>query len=147
MTGLLHHTPAQILQQLLIDLGVATDVSDDEAWPVYFGLQPETPDDSICTYDTTGVLGGRDQISGEMQEHYGVQIRVRSEGVNDGVIKALELCSQLDTNVKRESVVLGASYYLVWAVTRTSTINSLGTDGTSRRRLWTINALMSITPV
>jgi hypothetical protein len=80
-----------------------------------------------------------------MAEHYGTQIRVRSNGEN-GFTKAMNISQGLDKTVNRTSVEVGSAIYTVNAITRTSGVLSLGYEhGSSRRKLWTVNALMSLT--
>jgi len=43
---------AGIVQQLLIDLNLATDPTVGSEWPVYCGYEPDDPDDCITVYDT-----------------------------------------------------------------------------------------------
>ena len=148
MSGKLDHAPAQIIQQLLIDLGLATDIASAAAWPVYYSDHPNQPDDSICVYNTDARLQGRSQVEGETQEFYGIQVRVRSASVLNGYNKCQAIASAFDLQVLRTEVTMvtiPSASYLVQSVTRTSSVISLGVENpTSRRRLYTLNAMVSI---
>lgn len=145
MSGVLHHPPSDVIQQLLIDLAQASLVGDAEAWPVYALQMPDTPEDCVCVYDTEGVLDGTVMNDGTECEHYGIQIRVRSEGAVDGYVKATQIKRALDRGVNRNTVTLDVDDYTVHAVKRTSGVLPIGMDPGSRRRNWTINAIVALT--
>lgn len=151
MSGSLAHSPADVIRHLLIGLGLGTNPADGEAWPVYVSSEPDRPDSVITTYDTSGRLNGRTQVDGEVQEHHGIQIRVRDANPAAGFKKANEIAIALDETVYLDTVAIedvvgtGVSRYLVWNVSRVSGIFSLGKDvETSKRNLFTINAVVSL---
>ena len=146
MSGLLNHSPAEIVQSLIIEelgLGAAPEIPTADNWPVYASHHPDTPDDSICLFDTEGRLQGRTQVDGEMHIHHGLQIRVRSLDYS-GYAKAQQLAHALDTEVLRLAVVVDSHSYLVHCLTRTTDVLPLGFEQGSRRRLWTVNFLVAI---
>lgn len=147
MSGSLDHSPAEVVCNLLIGLGLGTDPTADEAWPIFTTQEPDGPDvpDSVITvYDTAGRQHGRSQVDGEVQEHRGVMIRVRDANHPDGHAKANEIAIALDETVYQDAVVVGAATYLVHAISRAGSINVLGKEPTSNRNLFTINALVSL---
>lgn len=160
MAGLLQHSPADVVRRMLIDLSLGTDPDARPvgAWPVYASGEPGAgkpvgtastaktgvPDSIITVYDTLGRQNGRIQFSGEIQEHHGFQVRVRAAGHSAGYAKARAIADGLDKSVYLRTVAIGASRYLVYAVTRTGDVLALGKEPTSGRRIFTINALVTV---
>ncbi|KKN23035.1 hypothetical protein LCGC14_0909060 [marine sediment metagenome] len=150
MSGSLAHSPADILRNLIIDLGDGSTPSDDSAWPVYVGQEPNSPDSLITCYDTAGEIQGKTHIDGEVQERYGVQIRVRDASFPNGQKKAREIAVALDVVALNAVVVsdvvgTGDDTYLVYAVTRRSGPLSLGkATPTSKMNLFTINVVVAL---
>lgn len=144
MSGTLTHSPAQILRQLLIDLNLAESSGD---WTCRYSHAPDTPDKAVITFDTEGRTQGRTHVDGETQIAHGVQVQVRGTPEHAvGYLKAQQIAVGLD-GFSRATVAIGATSYLVQAVTRTSDVISLGVGDASRRRLFTINGVMSVRQV
>ncbi len=145
MSGSLTHSPADVIRNLIIDLGDGTAPSDAGAWPVYVGSEPNAPDNLITCYDTAGEIQGHSQIDGEVQEDYGVQIRVRGDDFHGGQAKARAIAVALDAatlKVVRVGDVAGTGdeTYIVMSATRRSGPLSLGKDvTTSKLNVFTIN--------
>ena len=151
MSGALAHSPADVVRNLLVDLGLGTTPSDAGSWPVYAAQEPNTPDSVITIYDTAGRKNGRTQVDGEVQEHHGIQIRVRDANHQDGYAKARAIAVALDEQVAAQGVVVddivgtGQTTYVVWNVSRTTDVLSLGKETpTSKRNLFTINAVAAL---
>jgi hypothetical protein len=147
----LQNTPSDVVRQLLIDLSCATLPSDAEDWPAYEGQEPDSPDSCITVYTTTGIDDGRSQIDGELWQHYGIQIRVRSSNSVDGWKKANAIRELLAKDVKRTIVVVlldntgtATTDYGVAAITGISQTIPLGKEPHSNRFLFTINAKVPI---
>lgn len=147
MSGYLEHPPCRIVRQLLLDLGLVTEPILYADWPVFVTEEPQGPDNVVTLYDTPGIMQGRFQVDGEVQEEYGIQIRVRSQDYETGYTKAKTLANALDEDVLRESVTVDNTEYLVHAASRTSGgILALGRDeANAHRRLFTINYLFAVT--
>lgn len=152
MTGVLYHTPAEIIAQMMDDLGLA-DLEDTgtgdplTGWTVFPLHLPENPEQAILVKDTAGRLHGRSQPTGVTGEHYGIQLLVRSsEDVSTPYIKLKHVLEYFDTEVKRETVSLAdgvvTRVYRVNAITRISTAIPAGNDG--RRFFFSGNFLASI---
>lgn len=140
---------------MLVDLGMGFLASSYKEWMVYATVEPDnpnTPDNIITVYGTSGQLDGRFQIDGEVQEHYGIMIRVRANHPRTGYQKIKAIALKLDQEVNAAVVSIpdetgtGVTLYTVHCATRTSSMLSLGKDReNSGRDLFTINYLMSIT--
>jgi len=144
MSGSLNHSPAYILANYLVDAGLTTFGG---TWPVYIGKEPDTPDDCVTIYDTDGRIQGRTHYDGEMQEHYGIQVRVRSapHRIVEGYRKCKSILQNFDTEVLRTLVVIGSSTYKIQAITRQSDVIPLGDESpSSRRYVQVANALVSL---
>jgi len=145
MSGELYHTPAEIIAQMFVDLGLADYPEDDglTGWVVYPMHLPETPDEAILISDTAGRLHRRMHVSGITGEHYGIQILVRSpEDPATPYKKVKSILHYLDTEVNRELVTISGHTYRVNAVTRTSGALPAGRDGA--RFLYSGNVVASI---
>jgi hypothetical protein len=148
MSGLLNHSPADIVCQLLISLGLVDDplgTGTATGWEGYVSNESSVPDNVVTVYDTQGKPDGRVMTSGEQQEHHGFQLRVRGADAQVGFAKARALAVALDQTVLRNSVTLGTSTYLVQAVSRTGEVIPLGTEPGTSRELFTINATIDLT--
>lgn len=141
MPGLLHHSQAKIVQEILIAYSLGSRPQGADAWPVYATKEPDTPDDVITVYNTTGVVGANTQVDGEYWEEHGVQIRVRCALDEVGYLKAKQIANLLDVDILREPVAIDGSNYCIHCINRTSDVLSLGTMVGSNRRLFTVNAL------
>lgn len=147
MSDVLAHSPAHVLSQVLIDLGQASDPDDGASWPVYVNGEPTSPDNCVTVYDTEGEYHGRVGIDGEIQEHYGFQIRVRSSRADDGYQKAGLIRRALAESVDHLYVLVESDNYLVYNAAKLRGIFSLGTDTPAgKRRLFTFNGLLALTP-
>lgn len=141
MSVYLTHPPEKIIRQLLLNLGHGTETGD---WTTYYTFQPDAPNNSLCVYGPVGRSGNRDMNSGEKQDFHGIQVRVRAESQDTGYLKAQQIQAALDQDVQRTGVVVSSVGYLIWNMSRSSGIISLGFDGQTRRRLWTMNYLATI---
>ena len=145
MSGSLVHSPAQIISQLLIDLSLGTAPVDEGSWPIRFSGEADSPDNVITVYDAPGIKDGRSQIDGEVQEHHGIQVRVRAGKHGVGYTKARAIAIGLDESVQLNSVTISESVYLVYAISRTSDVLALGKDHpTSNLNLFTLNAVVAL---
>jgi len=137
---------AGIVQQLLIDLNLATDPTVGSEWPVYCGYEPDDPDDCITVYDTGSALQGFRQPDGRAVEQPTVQIRVRSAAYLDGWTKARAIADALDALDLRTVSLSESESYLIYAATRTTGILYLGREQRgAARNLFTLNAKVAST--
>ena len=145
MSGALDHVPSKIIRQLLFDLGHGTDPDDDADWPIRYSFEPDEPANHITLFDTEPRQFGRSQPDGITQEHYGLQVRVRSETKQVGWRKAQDIAKSFDEDVLRDEVILGDYTYVVQSTNRQGGVRDLGVEaGTSRRRVHTMDILTDI---
>lgn len=153
MSGVLYHTPAEIIAQLMDDLGLAnletTGTADpDTDWTVFPIHLPESPEQAILVKDSMGRLHRRSHPTGVAGEHYGIQILARSsQDPATPYRKVKDVLQCFDTEVNRDEVTLSDEddvdrVYRVNAITRVSTVAPAGNDG--RRFLYSGNLIASI---
>ena len=144
MSGSLTHSPADVIRYLLIDLSLGTLPSASGDWPIIANRELDSPDNLITVFDTAGLRNGR-VADGEVQEHEGFQIRVRAGTQTVGQAKINAIKQAIDNSVLNKSVVIGASTYIVYAISRRSGPFYLGQDvETSKRIVFTINAVVAL---
>jgi hypothetical protein len=115
-----------------------------EDWPIGAGSEADSPDNYLTVKETVGIMEGRDMTSGDMNGHYGVQIRIRAEDRPTARSKADAIVNCLNRQVNRTSVTVGTNNYLVEAITLAGNPIALGTEiATSKRYLYVINALVA----
>lgn len=145
MTVNLDHSPAVIVQQLLVDLGVVTNPESSLAWPCYATRMPNNPDECLTVQDTDPRLAGRTHVDGETQKFHGIQVYLRSLDFSRGWLKMQGIGQVFDRNVVQRTVVIDSSLYLVWAITITSGPLSLGFElPNTFRRVFSLNAVVSV---
>lgn len=150
MSGSLSHSPADIVRQLLVDLGFGTLPSASDTWPIYVYREPASPDDCVTLYDTEGSNGPREMTGGYRLERHGFQIRIRCDDSRQGWEKAHELAIALDQSIDFNSVTLsdrvgtGTTDYTVYSVVRTGDVLSIGKAPESKRSIYTINATVAL---
>lgn len=151
MSGNLTHSPAQIIRDLLVTLGLGTLPSDSGSWPIYVSNIPDSPDSIITITDTVGTNDGRTHVDGQANEHPGIQIAVRDANHQDGWEKIRAIRVSISETVQRNTVSItdnvgtGTSTYTVYAITKIGGIIALGKDiPTSKRNLFTLNATVAL---
>lgn len=101
---------------------------DGAPWPICVSNEPTVPDEVITLYDTFPRMFGRTQEDGEIQEHYGINFRLRSSDPVVGFYKCAEIANAVDREILRSVVSVGAltyganaipaATYIVYSVTR-----------------------------
>lgn len=152
LVGTLEHSPAEILQQLIIDKLLATSPEDALDWPVFVSILPSKPDNALTCNDTVGRTHGRIQNNGRVPTHPGVQILLRSSSPSTGFVKLNGIASTLTQQVVRETVDVDGVLYLVHSLTQVGEVLSLGREfplsgnsgDTSDSQLYSLGLLMSV---
>ena len=142
LLGQLLHSPAYIFRQLMINYGLATASGD---WPVTADTELNLPDNALVVTNTEGERWGRIQVTGEQPEHFGVQVKIRSSLPQVGWTKANLIAVAMDQQLSYQSVTIDSSVYAVGAITRKSSVLSIGREaGASKRFLFTVNAVFVV---
>lgn len=124
------HSPADILRQYLVTLGVVTMPTTGTPWPAYVENLPESEtsekDQVLCLYDTFGRPEMPDMQRNDY-DHPGIQIMLRSRDHRAGWVKLKELCDALDA-IRRDEVTIGSSSYRIDCVLRKGNPTPLGEE-------------------
>jgi hypothetical protein len=142
----LTHSPADILAQVLVDIGQGSSPSNNplQAWPVYTTGEPNAPDNCITVKDTVGQDDGRTMPDGEPMFHPGFQIRLRATDEATGYAKANAIRTALSQILNR-TVTIGSNNYFVNCVVRIGQVLPLGKDTPhTKRSLFTLNAMLVV---
>lgn len=138
-------SPAAVIAQLLIDLTLATDPSSSGAWPVSVDSELDSPDNVLCVTNTEAVQSGRVQISGQMSELWGFQLKIRAADPQVAFAKANAMAVAFDQVIYHNGVTIGSNKYFVGAVTRKGSTLFAGREGSATKRsIYTINAIVDI---
>lgn len=154
-TDVLTHSPAEILQQLLINKLEATDPADGLDWPVFVSVLPTRPENVLTCNDSDGRTQGRLQYSGKVPTHPGIQILLRSSNPNTGFAKLCSIGVTLTRSVVRELVTVEGVDYTVHSLTQIGEVRSLGRETAAESggrvvsdcQLYSLNVLMSVKQV
>jgi hypothetical protein len=144
MTTALTHSPAKVLQQLLVNLGAGTLPSANGSWPISSEQELDKPDGSIVVIDTVGFSDGRNSVTAEHDYHHGFQLRLRHASKNSAFTKINSIAVVMDETVLDNTVVVDENTYRVHAITKRGDIISLGREPESDRSIFTLNATITL---
>jgi len=141
VSGSLTHSPAKALKARLVELGLGAEVGG--TWPIYVNGGPDTPDAIIVLQDREAQKDGRDMNSGQVMEHFGVQVLVRHGRFETGFTKARAIAVALDESIRNDTVTIGSTKYHIYAVSRKGSPISTTEPGT-KRSVFSINAVIDL---
>lgn len=147
MTPALIHSPADIIRQLLIDIGQGIDVDNvnvNTSWQVFASGEPSSPDNCLAVTDTSWQDDGRSMINGEEWYHYGAQIRVRAVDHPTGFVKTNAVSKALAESVYLRQVDVDGTPYLVHCFSRLTIIDLGKNVPQTKRTLFTLNVLVTL---
>lgn len=137
-------SPASLIAQLVVESGAMTAPESHRDWPLFVSHMPNDVVNCGCIYDTSGVQDGRISKSGEVIEHYGIQLTIRSNSYEIGRAKAEQVALILDS-IFKSIVVVNSVSYEIQNIKRMSSVISLGTEpGSQRNQIFTVNFLVTI---
>ncbi len=141
----MNHTSAQIIAKYLISESIFNAYNLTGDWPVFVSHLPSAIDNpqAAAITDTEGVIDGRLQ-SGEVIDHFGIQIRVRAETFLTGFQKIKEAAGQLET-IAGTSIVIDEDNYKIHSVSRISSVLPMGVEPESRKFLFSVNFVTTLT--
>jgi hypothetical protein len=131
----------------LVDLGLVTLPSSNGSWPAYHSYLPDKKnvDDVIAVYDSAAVDQGR-TADGESQQFYGIQISLRSDDIDEATFKGRTILRAIDRQTHNRTVIVNGFTYLIHDMTTSGDLVNAGVENpTTRRRLFTINAIVALT--
>jgi hypothetical protein len=149
-------SPARVIAKFLVDRGiVVAPANPPQPWQVQVTEEPDKPDNTITVYNTGANTFGRLMRSGDRTEKPTVQIRLRALNDKDGYAKGQAIQNTLDKVGLATSlgglvwvyVTVDSVRYTLQAVHITTPLTYIGEEEKNARLLYTINALMTITPI
>lgn len=130
-----HPNPVSIdIKNLLATNGIG-EFAGSDAWAIYIGREPQSPDDVVTIYDTGGIPF--DNICEKLLDKFAFQIRVRGNSYLEVSQKILEISAFL--NLTKNLLVTndgGETLYQLIAVSTNP--ESIGYDE-NERNIWTAN--------
>lgn len=143
----MNHTPSQIMRWILTNPSgsLFTIPADNLAWPLFIAEMPDglVPQECGCVTDTQGAIQKRYLASGRYEQTHGIQIRTRCMEYPDGFTR-LTQAAEILRRVKRLSVTLDSTTYIVDTVMQTSPVMNAGQDE-QRRSTASLNVLLYVT--
>lgn len=131
-TGQLDDSPADVIRQLLIRLGLATDPDDKDAWPAYAHNEPNLPDNCLTCYNVDSTVYYKTSPDMEVQEYHNVVIRCRGQTDSTAYTKLNHVAATLD-KVQFASVEISPACYSIPGISR-SGVRRLGKDAPNSSR-------------
>lgn len=134
--------PTIVVSNLLVANGYGVFKSLTSDWGIFISEQPDSPDQCITIYDSSGSNLGKG-MSGDTLIRPGIQIRIRSKTYPDGIRKIGVINSYLD-NISRSPIYSGPSVIgYVQNITRLQDFLPLGRDQV-RRFMFSCNYILTI---
>lgn len=147
MSGVLLHSPGDIVRRALIAIGQGLD-PPSTPWPIYADAEPNSPDNVITVYGTSGNMDGRMMADGSWVVHHGIQVRIRSATPTAGFVKANAIAVAMDQSIYQQGITISGTSYLVHSISRKGEVIPLGKEEPgSKRNVFTINAVVVIKKV
>jgi hypothetical protein len=142
---LIRAMPSEILWEYLVETaGLFTDPDDGGEWPLYINELPDgngVDNTTACVSDTVGLYDGK-SMDGTIDQHYGIQIRLRAFTEASAYGKAATVESTL-APISNVDVVMGSDEtYRINNISQAGSIIRMGPDE-KRRINFTINYLFS----
>lgn len=136
-------SPAQLVRQHLINVGVVNhpDVAGD--WPAYVGKMPDDQDQMVHIKNTGGLMEGEILSSGQSINKPGLNFTIRAKDHPTAYDKAKQIWDALGA-IFRNSVIVGGDTYVLWAFKRLTPPVYLGEEVGKRRELFSIDGRVSI---
>jgi len=144
MSGPLTHSPADIIRKVLVTEALGTLPSASGAYPIYVGLETNTPDAQIKCEDTSPVQQGRTMVDGRTAQAYGVQVQVRDRNHKTGYTKIHAIAVSLDEDVSYYVLTIDSTTYTVYSTSRTSGPLTLGKKPGTKLNLFTHNIMVTV---
>jgi hypothetical protein len=157
------HGPEEVVAKLLIDKGLATDPAPwrswvpnkkgisppsdpTSAWPVFTAVEPAFPDNVITCYEAEPQIDAKIMVTGEIQTHWGITVRVRGQTYSIARQKAEDIRWDFNENLLMRTVTIGTTQYLVHSIPRVVRVRPILETPTSKRWFCNLNCLAVIQP-
>lgn len=127
MSGLLNHTPAEIVYQWAESESLLSLPDAGEDWRGFINNTPSDFTNIVSISDTTGVLQGKTHADSQTQEAYGIQFWVRGKSQQLAWVKSNAILDAVDSAL-RETVSIDGSNYRIQSIIPTSTLIAVGKE-------------------
>lgn len=148
MSGNFTHSAAKIVQQALVNRAIGTPPVSNGSWPIFVSNLPDTPDNLIVVSRGVDDFHGRVQVTGQVQLHFGIQVRIRATDEETANAKLKQILDAFDTHptcIYREAVTIAGITYCIQTINRTPLLVGPMTEpGVSKRQVVFVNALADI---
>lgn len=141
---ILQHAPADVLRWLLIAMGFGTEPTLQLPWPICFKKEPTTPDNCITVYDTSSQMDGCSMIDGEQLQHYGIQLRIRTDDAKAGYAFAQNMYASVNAQLYSQRVAIDSAVYDVQRLAKLSFLSPGSNEPTDKRITYTMNGLLAL---
>lgn len=138
------HAPSDVVRHLIVNIGIGSLPSSNLDWPVWESYENDMPDNAITVYTTSGQLMGRLQANGRIPQQYGIQFRVRANSPNAAYQKISIIEATVDQTILENTVTIDNVTYIVLGINRKGGVMSLGKEPTTKRHIYTLNAVANI---
>jgi hypothetical protein len=131
----LFHTPANIMQSHLVGAGVVSDPMTADTWPMFLDHLPDGYglDDACAVCDTTPIHEGRIQRTGEVCQHFGIQLSVRANDYETAWAKDQQIRLLVDAIHNADVTLDSSEVYRIVNAMKSSAV-FLGVDPLRRNR-------------
>ena len=136
-----------IIRDLLINRSLGEVYNTPGTWPVFVANTPDSPDNCLTVFETTGVQNGREMIGGAYFEQKGLQILVRSNTYPVGDSKARDIAKDFTETLSPYTLFQADSneYYRIHNISKSSGPIPAGRETeASKRYLFTINFTVTL---
>lgn len=115
-------------------------------WPVFTGGEPPDPDNVITVYMAENQEDAKIQVTGEVQTHWGIRIRVRATDKPTAFGRLELIRHDLNEGLYMQTVTIGTTQYLIQSVPKCSPRPILEFLDGSRRWFGNLECLFVIQP-
>lgn len=132
MSTAFSHPQEDVIAKAIIVRGLGTDPSPWQAWvpgqgvdppagpstqwPVFTGNESAFPDNCVTVYKDEDQIDAKIQLTGEIQTHWGIIVRVRGTAKNVAWAKAEAVRHDFNERLYQQQVTLDSTTYLVFAI-------------------------------
>ncbi len=142
-------SPAEVIRQMLLTSALVTAPAAKADWPCYVSNMPDgdgVKNEAVAVYDTNPLVDGREMRTGEVIEHFGVQVKVRSTEYRIGWNKITAIADRC-ASVIRTNVIVDDFTFTLQNVTTGRVLPNGVEEGTKRRNIFTLNCTVTMSAV
>jgi len=146
----MNYGPPDGLRKCLVDGGLFTMPSANEAWPAYVSALPTDPDNILVIYSASSYLQGRIQKNGAVIEHQGIHMHLRATDPKTAYDKLVDLVGEPNNLGFMEKLYLavvdmdGTNKYIIRSACRRTGILPMGEEVQERRVSYVMNYYLTM---